>query len=69
VIEALDDEEPASTAAIREAVEDAAIPGRSTVSATLEGEDILAEVLVGLLARRYDLDTELPVEHIGFDLV
>jgi phosphoglycerol geranylgeranyltransferase len=68
IVEELDEESPATTTEIRDAVGDAGIPGRTDVSDALDGEDLLTDVLVGLLARRYDLEADLPVQHVSFEL-
>jgi len=69
VVERLDEGEPTSVAAIRSALDDATLPGVINVENVLEGEDLLRELLSGLLARRYGVEFDgPPVEQVSFDL-
>jgi phosphoglycerol geranylgeranyltransferase len=68
LVEELDADPPSSTGEIRRALGDAAIPGRTPVTDAAD-EDLLTDVLVGLLAGRYGVEYDgLPVEHISFEL-
>lgn len=68
-IDELDGTAPSNAEAIRSALDDVSIPGRSDVSDVLDGEDLLVKVLLGLLAERYDVEYDgLPVDHVSFDL-